>query len=114
MDLNWIAPTAMAFASLIASCTAAYVAIRAANKTDAVQRDVEAVKIATNHMKDALVAAAIVEGQSQGRTIEKASRAAKDALVANAKRDGVAEATQRAQDVKDGRAEGVAEEQARR
>ena len=65
--MNWDIFWPAALASLpptIAACAAAYVAIR--NK-----QDISAVKHATNSMKDALVAAALIQGRHEGAQSEK-------------------------------------------
>ncbi len=71
MSDNVLIAILAALPATIASVGALIVTIRTSGK-------VEAVHIATNSMKDALVAAALIEGHGKGVADERAARTAKE------------------------------------
>lgn len=75
--------------ALIASATSTVASIITLIVTIITNRKVEQVHVATNSMKDALVASAKIEGHAEGVRDEKIKRATRDSVVAVAHADGV-------------------------
>lgn len=80
----------------IAAITALIVVLRSSSKVAKVEANVEKIEKATNSMKDALVASALVEGHAEGVKDEKIRKLENNGLHAAGVKEGVAVAAEKA------------------